>query len=295
MTMRAQPPRPLPDWLDAARERHQIHPCGSLRLIDGEAALRGVHAVTSGTVIPIGRRLARSTGPNPPFSLDVWTNQAGIFTSAHDRVVIECHGTEITHVDALNHFGLFSSFYGISRPTPADGVDIAVVARHPIVTRAILLDLAEQASAGHVSVGRPVQGTQLQAALERAAVDVLPGDALLLYMGRDRFEAAGGVVRSVAESPDGRSGVGDDGARWLSEQPLGALGWDLLDAHPPGDIGLPVHALSWAIGLVLIDNCALDELREAMAARERRTGLLVASPLAIDGGTGCAVNPVVVV
>jgi kynurenine formamidase len=294
VTIPKESQRQVPSWLTAARERHEFHPWGSLRAIDGTAVLRGVEAVTSGTVVPIGRKLPGSAGQNAPFSLDVRTSEADIYTSAYDRVSIECHGTEITHVDALNHFGLFSSFYGTSRPAPEDGVDVAAVARHPIVTRAILLDLTEMSEARHVRVGQPVAGAQLQKALERAAVDVLPGDALLLYMGRDRFEASGNEVRPVAESPNGRPGVGDDGARWISELPLGALGWDLLDAHPPGDIGFPVHALSWAIGLVLIDNCALQELRDVMAAREQHTGLLVASPLAIEGATGCAVNPVIV-
>jgi kynurenine formamidase len=286
---------PLPGWLSAARARHRIHERGSVGLIDAEAMLRGVRAVTNGTAVPIGRRLAGSAGPNPPFSLEVWTHQAGIYTSAYDRVRVECHGTEITHIDALNHFGLFSSFYGTSQTAPADGVDIGALARHPIVTRAVFLDLVEDIEADHVDVGRPVGGPLLRRALERAAVDLLPGDALLLYMGRDRFEATGGVVAPVAESPDGRPGIGDDGARWLSEQPVGAVGWDLLDAHPHEEIGFPVHALSWALGLVLIDNCAFGELRDVMASREPRTGLLVVSPLAIDGGTGCAVNPVVIV
>jgi kynurenine formamidase len=294
MTIRAESQRQLPGWLDAARARHEIHPRGSLGLIDSAAVLRGMQAVTSGTVVPIGRRLPGPARPNPPFSLEVWTNTADIYTSAYDRVSIECHGLDITHVDALNHFGLHSSFYGTSRPDPADGVDIAALARHPIVTRAILLDVTEPAGAGHVMTGQPVGGAQLQAALEQAAVDVLPGDALLLYMGRDRLEAAGGVVNPMAESPNGRPGVGADGARWLSELPVGALGWDLLEAHPSEELRFPVHALSWAIGLVLIDNCALQELRDVMAARTPRTGLLVVSPLAIDGGTGSAVNPVVV-
>jgi kynurenine formamidase len=272
-----------------------MHPRGSLGLIDSAAALRGVRAVSSGTVVPIGRRLPGAARRGSPVSLDVWTTETGIFTSAYDRVSIECHGTEITHVDALNHFGLLSSFYGTSRPEPSNGVDIAAMARHPIVTRAVLLDVATRDARGHVGLGRPVSGAELQEALERTRVQLLPGDALLLYMGRDRFEESGGVVRPLAESPDGRPGVGGDGARWLSELPLGALGWDFLDAHPPGDIGLPVHGLSWAIGLVLIDNCALAELRDVMAAENQHTGLLVASPLAIDGATGCAVNPVVVV
>jgi kynurenine formamidase len=292
MTTGAMTAHPLPGWLSAARERHRTHPHGSLGLIDAEARLRGVRAVTSGTAIPIGRPLAEAV---QSFSMEVWTHQNGIITSAYDRISVECHGTEITHIDALNHFGLLSTFYGSSQTARGAEVDIGTIARHPVVTRAVFLDLTEGTDAGHVDVGHPVQGADLQRALERAAVELLPGDALLLYMGRDRFEAAGGVFAPLAQSPHGRPGISDDGARWLSEQPVGVVAWDLLDAHPAGEIDLPVHALSWALGLVLIDNCRLGELRDAMASRQPRAGLLVVSPLAIEGGTGCAVNPVVTI
>jgi kynurenine formamidase len=113
-------------------------------------------------------------------------------------------------------------------------------------------------------------------------------------MGRDRFEAGGGRLAPVADSPAGRPGVGEDGARWLAAQPIGALAWDLLDAHPHAEIALPVHALSWALGLVLVDNCELGALAAAISPRAVRTGLLVVAPLAVPGATGCAVNPVVV-
>src|SRR5258705_11935096 len=114
-------------------------------------------------------------------------------------------------------------------------------------------------------------------------------------MGRERFEAGGGRFGPLVESPNGRPGLADDGARWLSEQPVGVIAWDFLEAHPHRELGLAVHALSWAVGLVLIDNCDLGALHGPITAKPERTGLLVASPLRIEGATGCAVNPVVIV
>lgn len=285
----------LPAWLVAAHDRQPARPHGSLDLIDAAAVRRGLAAVTDGTVIPLGRPLVPGSAGGSELQLEVWSHDAGPVTSAYDRVGLVCHGTGITHMDALNHFALGDVFYGATTADPAAGIDIATLAAQPVVTRAIVLDLTEQLDGEHATSGEPVGADHLERALRRAGTDILPGDALLLYMGRDRFEAAGGAVAPIADSPNGRPGVGVDGARWIADKPIGTLGWDFLDAHPQPELGLPVHAVSWAVGLILMDSCVLGPLAAALAGRQVRTGLLMASPLPIVGGTGSAVNPVVVV
>ena len=56
-----------------------------------------------------------------------------------------------------------------------------------------------------------------------------------------------------------------------------------------------MHSLIWAIGLVLIDNCDFGAARAALAAAAKGTGLLVVAPLRIPGGTGCMVNPLLLI
>jgi hypothetical protein len=56
---------------------------------------------------------------------------------------------------------------------------------------------------------------------------------------------------------------------------------------------LPVHLIAIvAMGLPILDNCDLEAISEAAAARERWTFLLTVAPLAVEGGTGSPVNPV---
>jgi hypothetical protein len=49
-----------------------------------------------------------------------------------------------------------------------------------------------------------------------------------------------------------------------------------------------------ALGMNVFDNCDLDALSEAAAARKRWEFLLTANPLPLRRGTGSPINPVAV-
>jgi kynurenine formamidase len=285
-------PSGIPEWIVQLRADAPAHPRGSLRLIDAAAIARGLDAVRIRRAACIGRPLDQD-GLAASVSVRSRVSRNGVVTSVHDRLEIECHGVGITHLDALNHFGLAGTFYASVDDEPAGGVSVAELAAQPIVTRAVFLDLTERRG-GHVQPGDPVHSGHLRDAVQDSGAVIEPGDALILYMGRDLYESGGAVFRPVADSPDGRPGVSADGARWLAEQPISLLAWDFLDAHPSAELPLPVHALSWASGLVLIDNCELSAIPAVMREREQRTALFVVCPLPIAGTTGCAVNPVVI-
>ena len=57
-------------------------------------------------------------------------------------------------------------------------------------------------------------------------------------------------------------------------------------------VALPVH---WgtivALGVPILDNCDLEAVGKAAAARRRWAFLLTVAPLAVEGGTGSPVNP----
>jgi hypothetical protein len=48
------------------------------------------------------------------------------------------------------------------------------------------------------------------------------------------------------------------------------------------------------LGMPLFDNCDLEAVADAAAARKRWEFLLTAAPLAIPGGTGSPLNPIAV-
>jgi kynurenine formamidase len=85
-------------------------------------------------------------------------------------------------------------------------------------------------------------------------------------------------------------------ARWLKSRNIAMLGGDAAsDALPsriPG-VSFPIHQLVMvAMGTPMLDQCQLEELTAACAARKRWSFLLTLAPLRVKGGTGAPVNPI---
>ena len=53
------------------------------------------------------------------------------------------------------------------------------------------------------------------------------------------------------------------------------------------------HILTWAIGLLLLDNCDFAAMRRAHGPGTKVAGALVVSLLAIEGANGVNLNPLV--
>jgi kynurenine formamidase len=287
----------IPDW--AARLAEAPAPdrdprLGTLARIDPEARLRAVRAVERGQVVGLGRPLltsgAQSHTGRPPFELEVEVLDNNALTVGTDRVAIDCHGLGVTHIDAINHFGVRGRWFG-GADARGGGPSIADWADAGLVTRGILLDIPAVRDGRPVAIAEPVGPRDLERALELAGTGIEPGDALLVYMGRDRFEPEHGVLKPIAQSPEGRPGIGHEGAMWIAAQPVSAVLWDMLDAYDQEEEPFCVHLLIWAQGLVLVDNCDLAAAVAALARKRQKTGLLTVAPLNIPSGTGSAVNP----
>jgi len=264
---------------------------GSLNLIDAAARGRCRAAVRSGSSVDLARPLTPGTSNRgdgrETFRLEVFYTDGPIGMGS-DHLELDCHGVGNTHLDGLNHIALDQTFYGGYRVDDPAAPSIVELAAGGIATRAVHVDIPAARQTPWVEADRPVTGADIDRALSRAGVVFEPGDALLLDMGRDRFEAAGQEMPA-----EQRPGVGADGARWIEAHGVSVVCWDFLDAFAPDEPRAPVHMLNWAIGLVLVDNCDFARLRAALPAGQA-TGALVVGPLPIAGATGCNVNPVVV-
>jgi kynurenine formamidase len=273
---------------------------GTLARIDAPARLRGIRAVRSGEVHSLALALVGGVNlrgdDRPIFQLERFYQQvpAGVYTdpavgTGTDHVRLDSHGIDNTHIDALNHTAVDGVWYG-GIPVDAESPgDLRALSRRGVVTRGIHLDLSAAQGRSWVSIDEPVTADCLQHALDATGLQVEPGDALLLDLGRDRFVAGGGALHEPM-----RPGVGESGARWIADQPVSAVAWDLLDAKHPSQTPAAVHLLNWSIGLVLIDNCDFSHARDALVANGREA-LLMTAPLAIAGATGGNVNPLVMV
>jgi len=263
---------------------------GTANLVDDAARARARDAIRTGRSASLARPLA--DGPNsrsddrPAFALEVFHTD-GPIGAGSDHVELDCHGTVNTHLDGLNHMGIDGTWYGGYAMDDPSAPSIAEFAAAGLVTRGVHVDIPAARGAPWVDVDEPVTGADIDRALAATGTTFEPGDALLLDMGRDRFEAAGHVM----EGPR-RPGIGFDGARWIATHGVSLLCWDFMDAFHPGEPLAAVHMLIWAIGLVLVDNCDHSRLRDTLAP-EQATGALVVGPLPIAGATGNNVNPIV--
>lgn len=318
-------PDPLAPWLreiaiahDAARHVDGVQCRGSVALIDEAARLRGVAQVRLGKAVSLERevetrpdRLAVSReaveaekrdwqrlgvaelpdGHND-VELEVKVGLHGRRAHAGDVIKYDAHGVHNTHLDGLAHIGADGTWHG---PIPAlasetDEDTMVNWAQHGIATRGVLLDVAAARGVDWITAEEPVTAADLDAALAATGVTLEPGDALVIYQGRDRYEAAGHVYPSGAAAIR-RPGIGEDGAKWIASKDPGLVLWDFHDARNNASGYLEVHDLIWTIGLCLVDNCLLGPAAAALRATGTSTGLLVAAPTAIHRSTGVIINP----
>ncbi|MEV6345925.1 cyclase family protein [Actinoplanes sp. NPDC051851] len=316
---------PLAPWLreiadehDATRHAEGTQCRGSVALIDEAARLRGVAQVRLGRAISLERevetrpaqleRLAEAAAEEKrhwqalaqaelpdghgAVELEVRVGQYGRNVHGGDVISYDAHGIHNTHLDGLAHLGADDSWHG---PIPAansqtDEDTIVHWAQHGIATRGVLLDIPAVRGVDWVTADRPVTGADLDAALAATGVTLEPGDALIIYQGRDRFEAAGHRYTPGAVFQP-RPGIGVDGASWIAAHDPGLVLWDFHDARSNPTFALEVHGLIYAIGLCLIDNSLLGPAAAALRAAGTSTGLLVAAPTAIHRSTGVLINP----
>lgn len=274
---------------------------GTASLIDKAATSRAFASVRSRRSVSLSRPLEpgqsiRNDGA-PAFSLTPYVDREGTIDVLSEHVEMDSHGYLCTHVDALSHFAVGGTFYGGIEEDHSSGFRPSVMdwAGAGLVTRGVFVDVPAIRGVQWVSLNEPVVGEDIDRALAKSSVEFLPGDALLLYMGRDRLEASGHKFTTAFESPEGRPGVGSDAAKWIARHGVSILCWDMMDAVHTVEPLLSVHLLIWAIGLVLVDNCDFADAREVVTAAGSVVGMLIVAPLKVPGGTASPVSPLFIV
>jgi kynurenine formamidase len=282
---------------------------GTLNCIDKAARLRGAAAVRDG--IAIGCSMAVDTTSSDrnryPAQLVMLIGgerapEKGYFYST-DQITIAAHGPATTHLDALCHVFFDGKMYN---GFPASAVNTAgaahnhvgVAADDGIVSRGVLLDMPRIRDTGWIEPTEPVRAVELQAALDATGTDLLPGDVLIVRLGRHvRFRELG----PLSERVEGRThlaGLHPDCIEWLHRKDIGLLCSDAAhDAIPSSypTARVPIHVACLVfMGVHLLHNMDADALAEECANRGRWDFQFVLAPLRIEGGTASPVNPIAV-
>ena len=200
-----------------------------------------------------------------------------------------------THIDALGHFSKGDRLYnGLSASdTVTDwGLErLGIEHCPPMITRAVLLDVAGCDGGQHLNPGRVVTPEELARAEEAAGVALEPGDIALIHTGWGRYFGI-----DNARYLQGEPGIDLPGARWLIARGVVAIGCDNMAVevlpNPNHGIAMPVHQHALAeCGVHLIENLVLGEL----AQDERGSFCFILLATKFRGATGAPVRPVALV
>jgi len=296
---------------------------GALNLITAQQRLRALEAVRTGEALSLSRPVPTRLGSgnvNPSQHFLKMSHHGGdnsspretgaVGGSGTDYFGLPYHGVNTTHIDALSHVwdrdGMYNGRSSDEHYT-FDGVTFGGIQHWSsgIFTRAVLLDVPAFRGTEYVDHDSPVHGWELDAIVERHGIEIAPGDAVCIYAGRERWQAAHpdepyGSRRLDQPGTNGRTRYAKPGLHasclsFLRKHDVSTLVWDMLDATPyEYDVTYTVHGAIHAYGMALVDNVVLEDLAQACRDRQQDDFLVVILPLVVEGGTGSPVNPIAV-
>ena len=266
---------------------------GAINLITPEKRVQAASLVRSGRSISLSRDVPTVPGRNNPMPATHWLRVMD--TAVVDHIGISYHGYVTTHVDALCHVWDESGMWNGRDPkveVTSQGARFGGIQhwRDGITTRGVLLDVPKFRGEPSVTIEKPVHGSELEAIAKAQGVEVEPGDALVVYSGREAWQAANPTWSGYRPpSP----GLHASCLPFVRDHDVAVLAWDLMDAAP-NEYGMTwtMHGAIFAYGVALVDNALLQPLAEACAEEGRYEFMLTFAPLPVIGGTGSPINPI---
>ncbi|AMM21938.1 cyclase [Frondihabitans sp. PAMC 28766] len=255
------------------------------------------------TTIDLGRqlRVGMPQSPNHPQFWHTLPRRHGDMlrpdggSAANDMIST---GTHVgTHIDALAHVSHDGKLFGgLDAQEAGRGgkyVELGVHTIEPMVRRGILLDVARHLGVDVLEGGYEITAADLEATLSAEAVDLRPGDVVLIRSGWGRRFAEGAPYLGTTT---GVPGIGEAGARWLTDRRVHAVGADTIAferlAPGGGHSLLPAHrVLLVEQGVYIVEALDLEQLGEQRV----HEFVFVLVPLNIYGATGSPVRPLAVV
>jgi kynurenine formamidase len=276
---------------------------GALNLITPEKRARAAALVRTGRSVSLSRDFPKHPHPGNTYPAQHWmkTVPRGTGGFSADYYGIYYHGIASTHLDALCHTWDDQGMWNGRDPAQEitfEGANFGGVEHwsQGIITRGVLLDVPTYRGEPYVTLERPVHGWELEDIAQAQGVALEPGDAVVVYSGREALQAAFpdkyyGVPFGTP-NPE-RPGLHASCLPFLRDYDIAVLVWDMMDAMPNGyDIPWSVHGAIFAYGIALLDNALLQPLADLCAAQGRYEFMLIIAPLKVVGGTGSPANPI---
>ena len=105
-----------------------------------------------------------------------------------------------------------------------------------IVTRGVLLDVPRHRGEPFVTTDRPVHGWELEDIAREEGVTLEPGDALVVYSGRENWDKENPAWGSI---PGDRPGLHASCLKFIRDSDCTVLAWDMMGPFPPSAMTCP--------------------------------------------------------
>ena len=271
---------------------------GTINLITPAKRRQAAALVTEGVSVSLARNTdpVKSIDNSSPFLEKMSPPADGQFNM--DEFTVFFHGVAHTHFDALSHVFHDGQMYNGFPETAIkpDGAGALAVTAYSdgLFTRGVLVDIAWLRNVPYLDPSTVIYPTDFDAWEKKTGVHIQSGDAVFVRTGR--WDLQGGerplgyrrpcrdlivcIVRQMAEA----ARCCRPRQRFIGTMPR--------SSGIPG-VSFPMHQLLIvAMGMPLFDQCDLEELAKAAAARNRWTFLFTAAPVRVTGGTGGPINPI---
>ena len=269
---------------------------GAVNLITAEKRVRAASLVRSGRAVSLSREFPKTPAPNNPTPAQHYMGllDRGTGAAAIDFYGISYHGTAATHLDALCHVWDENGMWNGRKPAEEirfDGARWGAITNWStgVITRSVLLDVPRFRGEPFITHERPIHGWELEDVAKAQGVTLEPGDALVVYGGREAWDR---VNPTWGSSPT-RPGLHASCLPFIRDSDAALLVWDMMDHQPNGyDLPWSVHGALFAYGIGLVDNALLEPVAAVCAEEGRYEFMLMVLPLVVGGGTGSPVNPI---
>jgi kynurenine formamidase len=275
---------------------------GAINRLSPELVLEAARLIRTGKTYSLGVETGPDTPAYPPRQYSMTILQPGDGTGEpvgenratyNDDLMFTWLGIG-SQIDGLGHIGIdhvyYNGLHARDFVTPQGLTRLGTHELPPIVTRGVLLDMTRLFGSNPVSEGTAFNRSQIDAAAEAQGVQLREGDVVLFHTG----------WLAVADSDPqrfmtGQPGLGVDGARYLADIGVVAIGADnwALEAIPFEDprLAFPVHVeLLAKQGIYILENMNTAEL----ATDEAWEFMFVLGQPKFVGAVQVVINPIAI-
>jgi kynurenine formamidase len=275
---------------------------GAINNLSPAKVLQAVELVKTGKTYALGVETGPDSPAYPPRQYSMTVLQLDSGTGAplganqatgNDDLMLLWMGIG-SQIDGLGHMGINHVYYNGNKAE--DFVSVTGLTRlstdklPPIVTRGVLLDMAKFMGKPILAEGTAFNSAEIKAAAEAQQVSIEKGDVVLFHTGWLNI-----AEQDKARFMAGEPGLGVDGARYLAQLGVVAVGSDTwaLEVLPSQDptMAFPVHPeLLAKNGVYILEN--MDT--RALAADGVSEFLFVLGQPRFVGAVQAVINPVAV-